>query len=280
MRQDLQDQSYRAGKAELAAEVLHNIRNAMTPLVNSIERVTQSARRADDLNIDKAAEELMSDKCSLERRQKVARYLELAIEEFSNIHGDASGDLEIASTQAKQIQLILADQEKHAHVMPVIEALNLNDMVSESIHVIPKSDATDIEVYFDGDLNGHRVKGHRVSLLQVISNMLVNAYESIQNTSRGSGKIALTAEQENVDEKPMIRLTVRDDGAGIEQDILEKIFRRGFTTKNSGSGGLGLHWCANAVAGMGGRIRAESKGKGQGAAFHVLLPAAPEGQQS
>jgi signal transduction histidine kinase len=216
----------------------------------------------------------------MERRQKMARYIELAIEEFVRIHGDASGDLEIASTQAKQIQLILTDQEKLAHVKPVMEALDLNDVVSESILVIPKSDSTDIEVELDGDLNGHKVRAHRVSLLQVISNMLVNASESIQKTSRSAGKIALTAEQESIDQKPMIRLTVRDDGAGIDQDKLKKIFRRGFTTKDSGSGGLGLHWCANAVASMGGRIRAESEGKGQGAAFHVLLPAAQEGQQS
>ena len=40
----------------------------------------------------------------------------------------------------------------------------------------------------------------------------------------------------------------------------------------------GMHWCANAVAGMGGRISAESDGQGQGAEFHVLLPAAQGGQ--
>jgi C4-dicarboxylate-specific signal transduction histidine kinase len=38
--------------------------------------------------------------------------------------------------------------------------------------------------------------------------------------------------------------------------------------------GLGLHWCANSLAGMGGRIVAESAGAGRGAQFHVLLPAA------
>jgi signal transduction histidine kinase len=38
-----------------------------------------------------------------------------------------------------------------------------------------------------------------------------------------------------------------------------------------------LHWCANAVAGMGGRISAESDGAGKGAKFHVLLPIAQRG---
>ena len=41
--------------------------------------------------------------------------------------------------------------------------------------------------------------------------------------------------------------------------------------------GLGLHWCANALAGMGGGIQAQSEGPGHGAEIHVLLPAAQGG---
>ena len=37
-----------------------------------------------------------------------------------------------------------------------------------------------------------------------------------------------------------------------------------------------LHWCANSLAGMGGRIAATSEGLGKGAAFHVCLPAGGE----
>jgi sensor histidine kinase regulating citrate/malate metabolism len=58
----------------------------------------------------------------------------------------------------------------------------------------------------------------------------------------------------------------------------EKIFQRGFSSKEGNMSGLGLHWCANAVAGMGGRIQAESDGPGHGAEFHVLLPAAQGGK--
>jgi signal transduction histidine kinase len=81
-----------------------------------------------------------------------------------------------------------------------------------------------------------------------------------------------------VDDKPMVQLTVRDNGGGFDEDAGSRIFQRGFTSKPTGeTTGLGLHWCANAVASMGGRIFAESLGAGEGAEFHVLLPAVQGG---
>jgi signal transduction histidine kinase len=71
---------------------------------------------------------------------------------------------------------------------------------------------------------------------------------------------------------------VRDNGTGFGEDVRNRVFQRGFTSKGQGdTKGLGLHWCANAVAGMGGRIFADSEGEGHGAEFHVLLPAAQGG---
>jgi len=59
---------------------------------------------------------------------------------------------------------------------------------------------------------------------------------------------------------------------GIAPEHLKDMFRRGFTTKKGGSRGTGLHWCANSVAAMGGRMHADSEGLGRGATMHLLLP--------
>ena len=58
------------------------------------------------------------------------------------------------------------------------------------------------------------------------------------------------------------------------------LFERGFSTKKEQTGGLGLHWCANSVAALAGRMSAESAGPGAGAAFHVLLPVAPPAREA
>ncbi|MDH3410748.1 MAG: ATP-binding protein, partial [Gammaproteobacteria bacterium] len=124
----------------------------------------------------------------------------------------------------------------------------------------------------------YRVRAHRIGLLQVLGNLILNAYESIERDKKLKGHIALSALDTVVDDKPMVRLTVRDNGTGFDEDMGRCLFQRGYSSKSKGSAtGLGLHWCANAVAGMGGRISAESLGAGQGAEFHVLLPAAQGG---
>jgi signal transduction histidine kinase len=110
-----------------------------------------------------------------------------------------------------------------------------------------------------------------------MGNLILNAYESIQRSQSESGEIRVIASPETVDKQEMVRLTIRDTGCGFDDNIRQKIFQRGYTSKQGHMTGLGLHWCANALAGMGGRIRAESTGFGHGAEFHVLLPLAHGG---
>ena len=63
---------------------------------------------------------------------------------------------------------------------------------------------------------------------------------------------------------------------GIAPEAMASLFQRGFSTKQEKKGGIGLHWCANSVIAMNGKIHATSDGAGQGATFHLLLPAAPQ----
>jgi C4-dicarboxylate-specific signal transduction histidine kinase len=113
--------------------------------------------------------------------------------------------------------------------------------------------------------------------MQVLGNVILNAYESIKRCPPGKGRIELSARADMLGDQPMIRVTVRDSGCGFDPQTGKKLFQRGFSSKTGHMSGLGLHWCANALAGMGGRILAESTGPGKGAEFHVLLPAAQGG---
>lgn len=277
-RQALLDQSYKAGKADTAAEVLHNIRNAMTPMINGLERLRKAFTVSDKLRVQEATEQLADPDCTPDRRDKFLQYVNASFDHVRNVGAEASDDLKIVTKQARQIEGILADQERFANIAPVTENIGVDDVLDEAAHVIPKRAMSDIEVKLPGDLAEVRVHAHRIGLLQVLGNLMLNAYESIQRCRKTDGRIVVDAKSEVVGETPMVCVTIRDNGGGFNKDIGERIFQRGFTSKNEGSStGLGLHWCANAVAGMGGRIRAESRGLGQGAEFHVLLPAARGG---
>jgi two-component system NtrC family sensor kinase len=276
-RRLLLDQSFKAGRADTAAEVLHNIRNAMTPLINGIERLSKNFKVTDGLRIKDATEQLLDPECPAERREKLLQYIIASFNHIESVGEGASGDMEVAMKQARQVQAILADQEKHANVPPVFEVLDLDEVIDEAAHVIQGTSDADLKVSFEADIGELQVRAHRVGLMQVMGNLILNAYESIQRSQSDSGQIRIEASSETVDEQPMVRLTVRDTGCGFDDGIRNKIFQRGYTSKQGHMTGLGLHWCANALAGMGGRIQAESTGFGHGAEFHVLLPSAHGG---
>ena len=277
-RAALLHQSFKAGKADTAAEVLHNIRNAMTPLINGLDRLGKAHNVTDGLHFSEAIEKLADPDCDPQLAGKYLQYLGASFDRIAAVNGEAHDDLKIIASQAHQIVGILSDQEKFTNVAPVAENLVVDEMMEEAAHVLPKDSPTEIDVDVDKDLTKYRVRAHRTGLLQVLSNLILNAHESIQRSNAADGRISLSASDTVINDQKMVQLTVRDNGTGFDEEVRNKIFQRGFTSKSQGDfTGLGLHWCANAVASMGGRIFADSQGEGHGAEFHVLLPAAQGG---
>jgi sensor domain CHASE-containing protein len=273
-RKLLLDQSFKAGKADNAAEVLHNIRNAMTPLINSIDRLTKDLGITEELRVEQAVKELADDACPPDRAGKLLQYIQSAFSHIEGTNRHVGENLGVASKQARQVEAILADQERHAQVSPVIEDLPLNDVLDEAVLVIPASASPGVELDLVNGVKECKVRAHRVGLLQVLGNLILNAYESIERSQSKSGRIELSVATESLEDRLMVHLTVSDTGCGFDENFKQKMFQRGFSSKQGHLSGLGLHWCANALAAMGGRIQAESRGPGQGAEFHVLLPAA------
>ena len=279
-RRQLLDQSFKAGKADTAAEVLHNIRNAMTPLINGIDRLSKNFRFASGLRVQQATEELANPACEADRRNKLLQYIASAFGHVQKTGEDAINDLEVASRQARQVEAILSDQERYANVAPVIENLGLKTIVEEASLVIPDQNQPGVLLDVEAGLDDFQVKAHRVGLVQVLGNLILNAYESIKRAHYDSGSIRVTASHEIIDGEAMVRLTVSDSGCGFAEDVRNNIFQRGFSSKEGHQRGLGLHWCANALSNMGGGIAAESAGPGLGAAFHVLLPCGSVGKHA
>jgi signal transduction histidine kinase len=109
---------------------------------------------------------------------------------------------------------------------------------------------------------------------QVFFCLLDNALDAIaMDTTTDSGKITIATQQPNSD---WVRLSIKDNGIGISQEIQDKIFDPFFTNKPVGQGtGLGLFSCyQNIVEGHGGTISCHSQPQ-QGSEFIVELPVEP-----
>ncbi|MEW5849040.1 MAG: ATP-binding protein [Myxococcota bacterium] len=114
------------------------------------------------------------------------------------------------------------------------------------------------------------VRGSPAKLGQVLLNLLRNAAHAIPIGSREDHEVAVTVSAED----GVVRIEVRDTGAGIPPALQERIFEPFFTTKAPGEGtGLGLFVSKRIVEEMGGSLEVESPGRG--AVFRVVLPAAP-----
>jgi len=128
-----------------------------------------------------------------------------------------------------------------------------------------------IEQRLDRDLP--RFRADAGSLRQLFMNIIIN---SMYHTPEG-GRITIESGpcQDEI-RGAMIEVRIRDSGAGIPADVIDRIFDPFFTTKPVGEGtGLGLAICHRIVQEHGGTIHAESR-EGEGSTFIVRLPAGGE----
>ncbi len=118
------------------------------------------------------------------------------------------------------------------------------------------------------------VLGDEQQLEQVVLNLMTNARQALAAAGR-PGQVAVRTSTCRFDDVSAgVRIVVDDDGPGIPQGALDRIFHPFYTTKPEGQGtGLGLSLCLDVVREHGGRIEAASP-PGQGARMTIELPAA------
>jgi signal transduction histidine kinase len=107
---------------------------------------------------------------------------------------------------------------------------------------------------------------------QVLLNLLVNAFEAIDGTD---GRITIIVKQSR---DQLVELTVIDNGRGMENETLNRIFEPFFSHKKGErhGTGLGLSICHAIAESHGGKLTAMSDGVGKGSRFVLSLPSAKE----
>ena len=112
------------------------------------------------------------------------------------------------------------------------------------------------------------VEGDRSRVRQVLNNLLTNAFEALEGLR--PARIELQTALREVEGQPTVELTVTDTGPGFQSELIGRIFDPYVTTKPRGTG-LGLAIVKKIVDDHGGRIEAENRREG-GALVRVMLP--------
>ena len=113
------------------------------------------------------------------------------------------------------------------------------------------------------------VPGDEGLLRQALLNLARNAAEACADTA-GGGQVLLKGELVRAEDGGLQRIVILDNGPGIEEASLSKLFRPFYTTKADGTG-LGLAVVQKIIVQHGGQVEARNRSEG-GAAFMVTLP--------
>jgi PAS domain S-box-containing protein len=132
-----------------------------------------------------------------------------------------------------------------------------------------------VKIRFEGPFAS--VAGDEGLLRQALLNLARNAAEACAEVA-GGGKVLVRGEINSGEERGVQRISVFDNGPGIPENTLLKLFRPFFTTKANGTG-LGLAVVQKIVLQHGGNVEARNRAEG-GAAFIVTLPLAREVQEA
>jgi two-component system, NtrC family, sensor kinase len=273
-RRQLVDQSFQAGFAELAKGVLHNLGNAMTPIGVRLSGLGQRLRKAPTADAEQAAEELRSGASDGARRADLQQFMQLACAELVHTIKAAEEDVAVLTRQTGIVQNALSEQMRSTRNEHVVESVRLPELIAQSLEVVPDSCRQRLVIHTDESLRKiGAVQVARTVLRLVLQNLIINASDAVRDAGKDQGVLRVSAEIVRDADHEQLHLHCQDDGVGIAAANLDRVFEKGFSTKSKGTNyGIGLHWCANAISALGGRIWAASDGPGLGASMHLVLP--------
>jgi signal transduction histidine kinase len=269
LRDALADSAYMTGLSEWAAGTLHNVRNGLVPVASMTWQIDKLFDTAWLKNVGSAVREVADDNTPPERRQKLNAFMAASGERFLEAAASTKDLVEKINEAGQNVLDMVAEFERYAHRKTELAPVDIGALLSDVTQSVIGACNNNIDVKLPHD--SATVHANDVILRQVIANVFVNAIEAMSTTAqRGEISVAVSADEVS----DMTTLRVTDNGEGIAPERLKSIFKRGVSSRSNRSGGLGLHWCANAVRLLGGTIHAESQGQGKGSTIVISLPTA------
>jgi len=226
----------------LAGGIAHDFNNILTIILNNLRIVKQA--RPDELNAGTCLEQIEQ---AAHRGSDLVR------------------------------QILAFSRQETMGIIP----LRAEQVVQDTLQLLRATIPTTVEIeqQLNAEVRSVRIMANPTQLQQVLINLCANAVHAMNNKGKlhiGLDKVHLGRRSKFLgrDKKPgdYIRLTVKDSGHGIPEELLDKIFDPFFTTKRIGEGtGMGLSVVHGIIEAYGGAITARSKPE-KGSTFDIFLP--------
>jgi NO-binding membrane sensor protein with MHYT domain len=267
------------GMAEIANNVLHNVGNVLNSvnisagLIHDMVRESKAQVLADSIQLMNEHSAHLGEFFSDDPKGKVLPgYLSKLVAVLAVERQNVVTELASLMRSIDHIKDIVLNQRSYAGTTSVIEATQISDLMEDALR-IKASSLTRCEVSVIREfaevplllLDKHLV-------LQILINLIGNAGQATEAVVDRPHRVKLCVDTVGGPGRSSLRVSVEDNGEGIPQENLARLFVHGFTTRKKGHG-FGLHSCALAAKEMGGSLAVRSEGSGKGAVFTLELPA-------
>lgn len=264
-----------AAKAEMTTHMLHNIGNVLNSLSVSSSLMEKMLRTTGTHQLVGRIVELVESKRhelgDFFQNNNQGRKVPGALKDIADVLEDGkeallheNGNLEVQTGHLREIVQAQQDQPRAKS-----ETFDINILVEDAVkmqsHLLRKFNVEVVQTFEPLP----PVRGTKSQLLQILVNLIKNAYESIRMKDEPDQRKILLKTYARKD--GVVIVEVGDTGVGISEQHMKRLFTHGFTTKPEGHG-FGLHYCRNVMREMGGDIAAYSQGEGMGAVFRLEIP--------
>ncbi|SFA99486.1 Histidine kinase-, DNA gyrase B-, and HSP90-like ATPase [Pseudomonas sp. NFIX10] len=272
---ELMDTARQAGMAEIATNVLHNVGNVLNSVNISADLVSRKLRSSKALGLGKAMQLINEHTDDLghfltedAKGKLLPGYLNQLVEAIASEQQSLTDELAQLSKSVDHIKDIVSTQQSYAGASSLLEPLVVSELLEDALRMnsgaLTRHHVTVIKEY--GDVP--RIMGDKHRLLLILINLISNAKYAMAGVSNDARNLTLKAA---VVDGQTLQISVKDEGEGIPEENMTRIFAHGFTTRKEGHG-FGLHSCALAAIEMNGHLTAHSEGPGKGATFQLQVP--------
>jgi signal transduction histidine kinase len=278
IHRQLVDSARRAGMAEIAINVLHNVGNVLNSVQISAQLVQErmsELRLGSVRKLGALLEEHRSDLPGFltqdKRGRSIPTFLSQLGQSLEEERQEMNTLLEEVRRHTEHIGTIINLQRSYAQAPQVLERVALGELLEDAVRINAAGLA----------LHQVRVERHLAELspvvtdkhkvLMILVNLISNARYAMEQKPPEERR--LTLKLERLAEEHVL-IEVSDTGIGIAPEQLTRIFQYGFTTREGGHG-FGLHSSALAAQVLGGSLTVHSDGPGKGATFKLELPGQP-----
>ena len=263
------------GMAEVATGVLHNVGNVLNSVSVTAESVQKRVRNSKVSYLSEVVELLNEHTEELgtfmtveERGKKIPAFLTNLSQELIDEQGRCLESLEALTKHVQDVGDIIQLQQTHAKTKGLIEPTSIAELVDDTLRINAEA-LTRNNVQVKRNLaNLPTLLLDRHKIVQILTNLISNATQALSEGDQQDRVLTIDVKDTK---NGCLRIDISDNGMGISEENLTRVFEHGFTTRKKGHG-FGLHSTALSANELNGSIVARSDGPGKGAIFTVELP--------